>query len=548
MVTVQDVLTTKAFQNTKVLADTEGLSRIVSTITVAEVPDAANWLRGGELVCTTAYFIGQGVKYEVEWIESLFNNGASALAIKTSRFLGTIPKSIIDAAKRLHFPLIEMPPDITWPVVIESVMNLLTDQQTKVLQQAEEIYNKLTTLVLENDSIQVIADTLASLVGNPIVVEDARLNLIAVGTTQMEPHVYEDLLQNRLSESFRKQILQTNFYKNALHGRKKEMFQIGQCMMIPILSNKIVYGFISFLEHSGTHTRINHIALEHGATALALQFMKQIINEQTYRTKTMALIDDLVNGRFHTEIVTDHNFYKIDLSNPMIVVMVESLMEQPEELNSFWNRSEQVIGSTLKKHIKKHFDQIIIGNNGPLFNLLVSFSPGQVNKITRLLEASLKLALAELEQLFGAGNFRIGIGSAYKQLQQLEKCYKEANVALSIAKTFPQQGSIILFEHLGIHRIFSMIHRLDDLRMFSDDFLLELKAYDVANGDVLMGTLHAYLRSNCNVNEAAKMLYVHPNTVSYRIRKIQNIIRHDFHSMEVKLIYLFALEANMMLG
>ncbi|MEL7658317.1 MAG: PucR family transcriptional regulator ligand-binding domain-containing protein, partial [Bacillota bacterium] len=53
MITIQDVLNADVFQNYNVLAGENGLLREVTTITIAEVPDAAKWLRGGELVCST---------------------------------------------------------------------------------------------------------------------------------------------------------------------------------------------------------------------------------------------------------------------------------------------------------------------------------------------------------------------------------------------------------------------------------------------------------------------------------------------------------------
>src|SRR5690625_1623909 len=166
MITVEKVLMTPAFKNAKVVAGEEGFKNIVKNVTVAEVPDAANWLDGGELICTTAYFISKEVKYQVKWVRSLTENGAVALAIKSDRFLGEIPNKIIEVSNKLNFPIIEMPSETTWPKVIESVMNPLLQEQIKTLKRAEEIHSKLTTLVLEDKSIKVIADVIATLVGN----------------------------------------------------------------------------------------------------------------------------------------------------------------------------------------------------------------------------------------------------------------------------------------------------------------------------------------------------------------------------------------------
>src|SRR5690625_2729556 len=314
MITVEEAMGTKAFEEAKVVGGSSGLTRNISQVTVAEVPDAANWLQGGEIVCTTAYFISKEVKYQINWIESLSFNGAVALAIKTDRFLGTIPESIIDVANKLNFPVIEMPPATTWPAVIESIMNPLMYKQIRDLKRAEEIHNKLTSLVLEDESVKIIADEISALVENPIIIEDARLNLIAVGERRdEEKDSYKKIIQKRLSQSLRKKINDTYYYQDVLRNRNKANLQIYiddentiNSIMAPILSNKMIYGFITVIEVNKYLSEIDLIAIKHGASALALQLMKQIIHKQTAQNKYIALIDDLVHGRIHTEVVNEY--------------------------------------------------------------------------------------------------------------------------------------------------------------------------------------------------------------------------------------------------
>ncbi|MEH7226730.1 PucR family transcriptional regulator ligand-binding domain-containing protein [Bacillus sp. JJ1566] len=554
---MNDVLKTKGFQHSKILAGINGLSRVVNTITVAEVPDSANWLRGGELVCTTAFFISKGIKYQTEWVESLILNGATALGIKTTRFLGSIHPSIIELAERYNFPLIELPSDITWPVAIESVTNLLMDQQTKIIQKAEEIHRKLTSLVLDDESVKVIANTISNLVDNPIIVEDVRLNLLVIGQVNSDDTFTdgEQVFNTRLAESFRGKILQSEYYKRVLHGKSKEKYHISPIsiqkqkfthIMMPIFSNKVLYGFISLIDVNRPHTSIDLIALEHGTTALALQFMKDVLHQKAFSTKTLALIEDLIQGIHNTENIKVQNLYNIDWSKPMIAIIVETLGEQITE-KDFLSHSEDLFISIFKKHIEKHFENVIIGCDTSQVKILIPFSPRLLNKVTSLLKNTLEVAVEELEQHFGTDNIRVGIGSAYKKLSLLGKSYKEATTALSVSKSFPKVQSIILFENLKIHRIIKMIPNTEELQLFCNDFLAELKEFDQMNGNVMLETLHTYLNCNCNFKQTANILFVHPNTVLYRIKKIQNKLNIDLDNAEDRLTYLFALEADSML-
>lgn len=555
MITIQDVLNAEVFQNYNVLAGENGLLREVTTITIAEVPDAAKWLRGGELVCSTAFFISNTGLKQSEWVESLIINGASALAIKTSRFLGVLPKSIIECANNHNFPIIELDHEVTWPAIIESFMDYLTNQRIKIMQLIEDVQRNLINLVLENNTIQTLVNKISELVGNTIIIEDAKLNVIAVSNVEgdIQSNLDSPVFKERINEHFRQNVLKSNFYKAVKMGEKKEHLEINLNLphsekirnyMFPIFSNKTIYGFISLLESHQIYSSTDLIVLKNSSTAIALQLMKQYLNQQTYRKNNLALIEDIIHGRIHTQIVFEYDFLNINLANPMVAVLMD-YAEPNLENNYFWERSEDLITMTIRKHLYKHFNQVIIGNNGSLFTLLVSFQPNQIEKVNSLVKEAVGNALAELAKQFGEDKFSIGIGGAYPQPELVEKSFKEAKTALSVAKKCKiRRGNVLLFEEIGIHRIIFMVQDTAKIREFCDDLLLELKKYDEKNSDVLLETLHEFLLCDCVVKETAKKMFVHPNTVTYRIKKIKQLLRHDLALPEFKMAYLFALEAN----
>jgi len=555
MITIHDVLKSEVFKKYKILAGENGLTREVTTITIAEVPDAANWLRGGELVCTTAFFISNKDLEQKDWIESLIVNGASALAIKTSRFLGVLPNSIIDCANIHNFPIIELDHEVTWPVIIESFMDYLMNQRIKIMELIEDVQRNLINLVLENNTIQTIVNKISELVGNTIIIEDAKLNLVALGDVEgnIQPDLGSPLLKERLSDDFKQKVVSSNFYKEIKSGVKRENFEIilnipeaekVRNYMIPIFSNKTVYGFISLLESHQTYTSRDLIVLKNSSTAIALQLMKQYLNQQTYRKKNLALIEDIIHGRIHTQIVFEYDFLNINLTDPMIAILVD-YAEPDLENNYFWERSEDLITIIIKKHLNKYFHQVIIGNNGSLFTVLVSFQPNQIKQVPALVKQAMLSALKELAKQFGEDKFLIGIGGAFPQPEMTGKSFKQANTALSVVKKCnSRRGNLLLFEEIGIHRILSLIQDTAKIRDFCDDFLLKLKQYDEENENVLLNTLHEYLLCDCSIKKTAEKLFVHPNTISYRMKKIKQLIKHDLDIPEFKMAYLFALEAE----
>jgi DNA-binding PucR family transcriptional regulator len=73
-----------------------------------------------------------------------------------------------------------------------------------------------------------------------------------------------------------------------------------------------------------------------------------------------------------------------------------------------------------------------------------------------------------------------------------------------------------------------------DLRLFIHPMLSELDAYDRAHDSNLMHTLNVYLEQECDLNKAAQSLYIHRNTLLYRLKRIQTIARLDLDDRSVR--------------
>src|SRR6056297_4289977 len=87
-ITLKDIMELPIFSDARIIAGHAGAKKEVKSVTVAEVPDAADWLNGGELVVTTAYFLKDNPEKQKSWLKSLIDGKAIALAIKPERFLG----------------------------------------------------------------------------------------------------------------------------------------------------------------------------------------------------------------------------------------------------------------------------------------------------------------------------------------------------------------------------------------------------------------------------------------------------------------------------
>lgn len=78
--------------------------------------------------------------------------------------------------------------------------------------------------------------------------------------------------------------------------------------------------------------------------------------------------------------------------------------------------------------------------------------------------------------------------------------------------------------------------RLSPYEEVADPRLNAVADYDTAHGSFLMDTLRAYLRSGCNARDAARFLNLHPNTLRYRIARVEALSGLDLHDPDDRLL------------
>jgi sugar diacid utilization regulator len=134
------------------------------------------------------------------------------------------------------------------------------------------------------------------------------------------------------------------------------------------------------------------------------------------------------------------------------------------------------------------------------------------------------------------GRIRVGIGNAYLSAADLWRSHGEAQRALAVRERGDRSGSVTLFSSLGIHRLLAAYPNASELRAFGEDVLGEVLAEDLAKSMDYLPTLATYFAENRSLARAAHRLHVHPNTVTYRIRRIEQLSGLDLNNQQDRLV------------
>jgi hypothetical protein len=121
----------------------------------------------------------------------------------------------------------------------------------------------------------------------------------------------------------------------------------------------------------------------------------------------------------------------------------------------------------------------------------------------------------------------------------IARSYAEARRALAAGRRMGKAGEVSAFADLGIHRLLLRVPEVADLRAFADEVLGGIAA---EGGNDYLATLAAYFRENGSPAKAAQQLHVHPNTVGYRIRRIEELTGLSFSVHRDRLMAEVAVE------
>ena len=132
----------------------------------------------------------------------------------------------------------------------------------------------------------------------------------------------------------------------------------------------------------------------------------------------------------------------------------------------------------------------------------------------------------------------IGIGTVAEHLRSLADAYKEAQTAIDVGKVFDTEKSIINYENLGIGRL---IYQLPTT--LCDIFLTEVfkkNSIDSLDQETLF-TINKFFENNLNVSETSRKLFVHRNTLVYRLEKIKKLTGLDLRQFDHAIVFKVAL-------
>ena len=155
-------------------------------------------------------------------------------------------------------------------------------------------------------------------------------------------------------------------------------------------------------------------------------------------------------------------------------------------------------------------------------------------------EADLRHFIEDIQQhitrLLAEGEtVSLGCGKLTKSIRCLYKSYNQAVAIQKLQANNKIDKSLIFYSDMGIYKLLMGIEDKDIIREYYDKTIRPLQEYDSKNNSDLAAVLRCYLNHNGSVKETAEELFVHRNTINYKLNKVEELLGIDLSSLDQRL-------------
>lgn len=135
----------------------------------------------------------------------------------------------------------------------------------------------------------------------------------------------------------------------------------------------------------------------------------------------------------------------------------------------------------------------------------------------------------------------VGVGSVARNLSDLPNSFRYAQVASEVRKVFDNEQSIAMYSQLGIARLIYQLP-VTLCKVFLDEVFKKCSIESIDHD--LMYTISKFFENSLNISETSRKLFVHRNTLVYRIDKIKRLTGLDLKNFEDAIEFKIALMVN----
>ncbi|EGO2682855.1 MULTISPECIES: PucR family transcriptional regulator [Enterococcus] len=534
-----EVLALPRFSDLQLLSSHSNLTQPLESVEITETPDVADFIPKNVMILTTAMIYKDDQEKLKPFIDSLKQAECTALGIKVGRFLDEISPEIVAYASAVDLPLIKIPSTQPLGGLLHEIVGYLRDSKTEQMSAAFDIQKRFSTLLMQDvDATRFIAE-FAKILNAPIILLSPWQQVIAHSNYFYGNQKSAEFFIEQLSKDHFQQLAQEKKIFR-LQDEQQENIQVAG---FPIRVNDYFPYYLLVLSPEQIPYPISEFAIDQAILVLTFMLFKnQKIAESFEHLKT-DFLDRLLDT--HQEALSKHQNwlelwknYRLINSDYYQLAIVYGVTKPENETHIRYQQAEgQLIFQWLKEQLPEILPDVALFK---LKNQNKSILIFQSKKNDHLM---ILQNLAERLQQALPITIRFALGNAYENLEDLPNSYIEASSTLEASLHAQKPATVQLFHPKGLAGLFEKIGT-EDVEYFCQQQLKELAYPTEPTLQELRKTLKVFLDFNCEITKTANALYLHRNTIKYRMNQCEKLLGTSIQEPETSLLLRVALELS----
>ena len=431
-------------------------------------------------------------------------------------------------------PVISLPTGASLRDVQQSALQLIINRQSYLIERGTLIYQNLTRYAVEGGGLDAMTFAMFELTGKTIVLQDKRLKplaqMIAPGLSQAWPETLTALGELPDDLRDRRQAAVSGWRVQALPGGLARL-------VCPIVVKGMARGYLSIVGRAGELDTLDQLVVEHGAAACALEMAKAKAVSEAEKRAHGDFIDAALTGTLPSEeLAWWAQRIGYDTEPPHAALVWRWGHADADKDAPSLRRLETLVHQS----VAQQGARALARSHGEVLVFCAVSGAARPEAAVALAHAIREAAADEYpeHELYG------GIGRPVTDVLSWKDSYREALQALSMAERLDEHAPLY-FGDLLVYRLLFQLEGNPELEAFCRETLGPLLSYE--GGGDLIETLEAFFDRLGNLSQTAEKLFIHRNSLLYRMERISQLTGLDLSNPDTRLAVHLALKVCKML-
>ena len=534
MVTLDQVLRLVLPLSTKVMGHRLAAIEVKWTSIVTDFSQLHEQVQDGDLaILPIGLLEGADESILVEAVKILAERSAAALMLFDQ------PSSlVVEAAADQGLTILVVSGDVSLREIQQDITGLLVDRQKQIDERGMQLYRRLTEMSREGHGLGPMTEVMSKLAEKAVVVQDKRLDVMAI-TIPADSFVTKEEVVGilRRPDSLPEPLRNRRAAANIRQSHWQQLLPMGDKriarLVSPIISGDRARGYVSVIGRPDELDLIDALTAEQGAAACALEMAKAKAISETRKALQGNLLEGLLARTLPPqEIQRLASRLEHDTSgHHAILTFAWDGQDRPS-----LRRLETPVNWLLSSNDQRALSHLYGGDHLCVFQAL---KPGDEE-----MGAAVELANRILEHLkveFPKARLLCGLSGPAANLADWPNVHEQAVQAMHLGRRLKKE-TVIRFDSLGIFQLLTQLEDHPALRKFCDQIVGPLAKYDQGHRSSLVETLSSYFDHHGNASKTADALYIHRNTLLYRLERIQELTGQELDQADNRLALNLALK------